>query len=425
MPAISNAPGLKRGRILKDGTPLWYWMAKQIVRDPRGFPDRCIPLPRGASDDALAELCREHTASLMAWLDRLDAEPEPAADEQLVDAYDGTMQAAIALYRGHSLSPFNEVKANTRRTYNESLKVLEATIAKRLIRNLTVVDAKRWYKLWRAPAAAGGPERIDRAHDAISMVRQVVGWGASLGKKDCAQFAKRLGKNRFEKGSGREEEMTYPQAVAFVRMALELSERGVIPADRGLHMGIGVAAQFELCLRQTDIIGEWTAAVLETPHATYDGAGEMWLGPFRWDNVPGWRFRLKTSKTRAASGFNLADYPLLFPLLERVPPQARVGAIVKGEHDLPVRARSYRKWFREIARAAGIPDQVWSMDSRAGAATEADLAGVDFKLIQGLLTHSERQPGMTEHYIRQRTRGNSEVARARVAHRAKQEGGGE
>jgi hypothetical protein len=35
----------------------------------------------------------------------------------------------------------------------------------------------------------------------------------------------------------------------------------------------------------------------------------------------------------------------------------------------------YARWFRQIARAAGIPDDVWNMDSRAGGATEADEAG--------------------------------------------------
>jgi hypothetical protein len=57
-------------------------------------------------------------------------------------------------------------------------------------------------------------------------------------------------------------------------------------------------------------------------------------------------------------------------LLEAVPHEERVGAIAKGEHGLPVRERSYRKRFRAIARAAEIPDSVWSMDSRAGAAPE-------------------------------------------------------
>jgi hypothetical protein len=66
--------------------------------------------------------------------------------------------------------------------------------------------------------------------------------------------------------------------------------------------------------------------------------------------------------------------PLLFPLLNAVPHGERTGAIVKGEHGLPMREHSFRKWFRKIARAAGIPDEIWNMDSRAGAATEAEEA---------------------------------------------------
>jgi hypothetical protein len=53
-------------------------------------------------------------------------------------------------------------------------------------------------------------------------------------------------------------------------------------------------------------------------------------------------------------------------------------AVVKGEHGLPMRERSYRKWFRQIARA----DEVWSMDSRAGGATEAEQAGAPRSAIQ-------------------------------------------
>ena len=67
----------------------------------------------------------------------------------------------------------------------------------------------------------------------------------------------------------------------------------------------------------------------------------------------------------------------------------RTGAIVKGEHGLPIRECSYRKWFRAIARAAEIPDEVWSMDSRAGAATEADEADADLKAISDML-HARR-----------------------------------
>jgi hypothetical protein len=38
---------------------------------------------------------------------------------------------------------------------------------------------------------------------------------------------------------------------------------------------------------------------------------------------------------------------MLFPLLEAVPHDERVGAVIKGEHGLPVRERSYRSAIEE------------------------------------------------------------------------------
>ena len=84
---------------------------------------------------------------------------------------------------------------------------------------------------------------------------------------------------------------------------------------------------------------------------------------------------------------------------------------MKGEHGLRVRERSYRKWFRAIARAAGIPDEMWSMDSRAGGAVEADEAGAEFAAIQAALTHSK--PDQTLRYIRGRAKRIASVADAR------------
>lgn len=407
-------------------------MANRVVRDPMGYHDKCIALPVGADIEALAELCREHTARLYAYLEALKNKDAsvPERDRQidilLMENYDGTVAGAIKVYRQHTQSPYSEVAPNTRKTYEDSLKVIEG-VGARLVQNVTVADVKRWYKQWRKPAKEGAKERIDRAHNAVAQFRAVLHFCYSLGAKfdACGALERRLvdGKVRFERRGAREQEMTYQLAFAFIKKSLELGEAAVIPADRALAMAIGTAAQFELALRQGDVIGKWVKSVPDTPHAEYDGEGEMWTGPFRWDNIPGWRFRLKTSKTKGATGFLLSDYPLLFPLLERVPHPERAGAIVKGEHGLPVRERSYRKWWRQIARAAGIPDEVWSMDARAGAATEAEEAGVDTKIISDLLTHTQKTT--TERYIRRRERANAEVAKARAEHRKTAGEGGE
>ena len=113
----------------------------------------------------------------------------------------------------------------------------------------------------------------------------------------------------------------------------------------------------------------------------------------------------------------------MLPLLEAVPLDQRIGAIVKGAKGLPIRRDMYGRWFRQIARAAGIPDEVWNMDARAGGATEADKAGAAIEAIQSALTHTKEST--TLRYLR---RGRSKqiglVADARSTKRAAETDGG-
>jgi hypothetical protein len=59
-------------------------------------------------------------------------------------------------------------------------------------------------------------------------------------------------------------------------------------------MAIGVAAQFEMLLRQKDIIGEWPpsqadvdreAARMKVEPRRYGQA--CWIGQFTWERIPG------------------------------------------------------------------------------------------------------------------------------------------
>jgi hypothetical protein len=442
MPRRKNRPGFKRGR-----RSLPYWMASQILgkKAPPDFPDPCVPLPADASDDEIDTLCQGHTARLDKWLDDQKKSASDDDEPKARTSYDGRVLSASRIYQEHPLSAFNtRVKGNTRRSYLASLKVIETTVGQRLIRNLTVLDQQHWYDEWRKPAVfidsegneTRGPERIDRAHDAISMWKTVLRFNVALGprhpgSKDCLLLLDAL-KNggslvNFERGGAREEEMTYAQASAFIRTALELGERGVMPKDRALYMAIGVAGQFDLALRQKDIIGERPMSARDQEKAMRRGAtaisygGVIWTGYFTWENIPGWCWRMKTSKSkyRSAANFDLTIYSLLFPLLEAVPRAERVGAVIKGEHGFAVQERSYRKWFRQIARAADIPDAVWNMDNRAGAGTEAEEAGADHDAIKTLLTHSEKQEATTNRYKRRQDQARVTVQQLREASRSK------
>ena len=154
MPPRGKAPGLKRGRHRQP-----YWIARQVVRDPMDFPDKCIPLPADADDDALAQLCHEHTARLRSWLAEQKQRARPTRGSRLRTRYNGTVLSACRIYQEHPLSHFHRVKHNTRRTYLKDLRLIEATVGARLIRNVTIPDVQRWYEEWRKPRPRAARQR--------------------------------------------------------------------------------------------------------------------------------------------------------------------------------------------------------------------------------------------------------------------------
>ena len=78
--------------------------------------------------------------------------------------------------------------------------------------------------------------------------------------------------------------------------------------------------------------------------------------------------------------------------LQRVPLEARIGPEVRCEGTgRPWKQRQFASRFRDIARSAGIPDDVWNMDARAGAVTEAYDKGAREEDDMDLATHKERK----------------------------------
>lgn len=400
-----------------------------------GFPDTCIALPPDATDDQLVELCNGHTATLRAHIAQVQA--QKADDKALTKTrYDGSVQSACRIYQEHPHSKFRKVKHNTRATYLTSLNLIEATVGKRQIRNVNILTCEHWYDEWRKGVVSVGPngerilgpERIDRAHDAISMFRTVIYFMAALRHPDCKVLAEELARVKFEKGGARTQELTYAHVTAFIRAAMELGRKGIMPAERALTMAIATAGQFELMVRQKDIIGDWAPrnanARFPGGIATIDLDDETWSGFFNWENIPGWIWRMKTSKSkyRAPAEFDLQRYTILYPLLELVPHEQRTGPIIKGEGGLPVRYRSFVKWWRQIADVAQIPSDVESADARAGGATEAEEAGATLEQIQGGLTHTRKET--TLGYIRRRTKKIADVAEIRSRSRTSNSDGG-
>lgn len=182
-------------------------------------------------------------------------------------------------------------------------------------------------------------------------------------------------------------------------------------------------------LRQKDVIGEWVpkkfaeGGVSEVMHRRW-----KWVRGLRWEEVDrDLVLRHETSKKEKPIVVDLKLAPMVMEDLRRigaVPARGRrclLGdlrspIIVNETTGRPFTSFEFRYKWRVCARAAGVPDHVYNMDSRAGAITEAFDAEVDPDFIRQTATHSELS--QTQGYNRgDYLRKSSIVMRRRVTRR--------
>lgn len=153
-------------------------------------------------------------------------------------------------------------------------------------------------------------------------------------------------------------------------------------------------------MRQKDVIGEWEP-IPESELATGIVLnGRRWVNGLTWADVAAdLVVRKATTKTGAFAAHHLKLCPLVVALLDRVPADRRVGPLIVDETaGRPCAQSAYGREWREVAKAAGVPDHVWNMDVRAGAITEAEDAGADLDHIRSAAAHA--QTATTQRYSR-------------------------
>jgi hypothetical protein len=366
----------------KDGSRAHYWNPKRAVK---GAPAAlsAIRLDDGLSDEQIAEECQRRTNELKAELVELSVPHQ----------FDGTIKSLITCYRNDKTSTLHSVKHSTRiRDYEPSLRVLEKNVGKRRIDALRASDFREWFANWRKKGHR-------RASGAIKLLRVIISYGAGERFHGCAQARLILSDMRFEQPQARTVAMTYDQCLAIVKKSAELECPSI---------GFVEALKFESALRRIDVIGEW---------APPPGGGEFrWSGLMATDISKDMILTLKTSKTGAAVARDLKEYSLVTEALKayRIPD---IGPVVIDEdHGKPYWENRYTEKFRKVRDAAGVPSNVWSMDSRAGAVTETEEATGSLEDASKLATHS------TTKTTRRYSRGDGleksrEIAKARAKKR--------
>jgi hypothetical protein len=394
--AAHLAPGLKRKRN-KDGTTRWYWEARSdLVR--KGYTPSVVRLFFPETDDgaaARAARCRVLQAEMLNWEAHGGVTPSRA--------YDGTLGSLVERFLSDQDSSYRECKWNTQLAYDKALKIVTAAVGSRIVAKLAGPDFRRWHRNFAEPAVKGGEPRPWRGKHCMDAVRRVIAYGASLRLRDCIEANLVLKELRFKAPPARKSKML-PEHVQVIRAKAHELGLGSI--------ALATVLQFELAMRQKDVIGEWLPD--ESGAGGIRHRGRRWSSGLTWGDIgPDKILRKSHVKTGTYVEHDLMLYSAVMEELAlvgfaAVPSRPLIISEATGE---PYKNRTFTHTWRRVADAAGIPSSVWNMDARSGAISEAYDAGADEVSVMKHAGHKNRQTSAS--YNRGTLEQTSKVARLR------------
>jgi len=322
--------------------------------------------------------------------------------------YDGTVKSLARQFQiDREGSPYFGLKWNSQTNLDKCLKIIVATVGDRQIRKLLGPDFRRWHQNWAAPKVPGGNPRAWRGKHCMAAVRLIVAYGVTCGYEDCVRADTILGKLRFPTPSARKSRMLVEHVGLVRKTAHDMGRRSV---------ALATVLQFELSLRQKDVIGEWGPAPLSEGGIV--NRNTRWTNGLQWSDIDNALVLRKThTKTGAYVEFDLKLYPAVLEEIDLVPRDKRIGPMIISElTGEPYKHRTFTQTWRKVANRAGVPKTIWNMDARAGAISEAYDAGAGETDVMKHAGHKNRQT--SARYNRGTLEQTSRVARLRLAKRS-------
>lgn len=409
------------------------WVATWLARTDKiklGYRPRHIELWSGSelNEKQAADIiqrCKHQQFDMLTWGREL-----PPHELPLPDHFTGNLSSLIGCYQTDADSPFQKNRYHVRQN---RASMLRRIVAKHGDTPLSDIKARlliAWHKDWSQDG-----KRLASGSAFVGQIRAVFSFGATLLEDpQCERLCGVMHKMRFAGTKHREASVTADQADLVRECARE-------------HFGwrsiaLGQAFQFEGTLRQKDVIGEMVP--LSEP-----GISDIIIGDQKWLRGIVWQeidesliLRHITSKKQKLTVIDLKLAPMVIDELQRL--AGSEPLIIENEvtkkitvnrgllpasgpimicdtNGLPWTGNEYRRKWRLIARQCGIPDNVWNMDSRSGAISEAIQAGVPSEFVRHAATHSDI--GQTADYDRTQAEANAKSMKMRAENRKKQKGG--
>lgn len=428
-PKIAGAPGL--GWRPRASGPVAYWVADKAVI-AQGYPVKTVRLwppsnaphpgaPTTADEKYIADQCIRLQGEMLQWKQGGTVHE----DGRPTVKFNGTVTSLSRCYQIDPDSEYAGVRYKSRIYYDKLLAAIERTVGARSLAALNARDFKRWFEAWSVDP--DGSKHIPRAAALMTKFRDLIRYGVTmLEDEHCRRIQSVLcGEHglKFKKGRRRKMVITAEQATAVRHGAHRMG----LP-----EVAFAQALQFELLLRQKDVIGELIP--LNEP-----GVSDIIINGMKWVVGLHWRevssdLILTHTLSKSLRGrhalanpgdeaeekvWDLKRYPMIIEEITHIPVEQRVGPMIKRRNGLPFRCdETYRQAWRRVADSVGVPLNVQNRDSRAGGITETIRAtGGNMDAARIAAGHADEDT--TRIYDREETERMAEVADLRAARRKK------
>jgi hypothetical protein len=399
-PRITNAPGIE-WQTRSDGRFKALWRARpELVL--RGYLPKSVGIWVGTPEELtendmlwISTRANDLQRDMRAW----GCGMSPCQPGE----FDGTLESLTECYRTDPDSDYHKKRYVTRIFYDKLIDRLTEDHGHVLVQNIKGRDFKRWHEEWTGRGVA-------MAHALIGMLRTVINFGVGiLEDEDCNRLSTILSTQKYEQARPRTSHMTADQAIGIRSAAHKRGWPSIAMAQ---------ALQFDLMMRQKDVIGEWVP-ISEPGISELTNNGMKWLRGLRWEEIDEQlMLRHVTSKRGKLLEVSLLDAPMVMEELSLIGERPAKGPVVRFETTgMPWGSIYFRMAWRQCADDAGVPRSIRNMDSRAGGITEATDAGATLEETRHAATHSDTK--MTQRYSRGSADKIASVMKKRVEHRNK------
>jgi hypothetical protein len=266
------------------------------------------------------------------------------------EASNEAVRDLLESYRTHPDSAFHKLRFKTKENYASLLKRLENDIGDVLIMALDEARVREEYAKW----AQGGPAM---AHSLITTLRIAAAFGANILKsRACRELKLTLHDMRFPVVKSRSERLTEEQADDIRAMAHKLRRPSIALAQALQWAG----------LRQKMCIGEWLPTTEPGVSEVID-SGLKWLNGLRWNHIDQNMILRFTPPSQKPIEIDLRKERMVMEEFARQNlPRLNTSdpVLIHEKTRLPYQNYQFRRLWRQVADAAGVPKSIKNMDSR-------------------------------------------------------------